>query len=169
MEKRYSGRKHELLYLLWGKLKGAQKNWHIQNKEKCPILSALRRFDWLFHGHPREIDYGRSRAINFFGDHLNLKAILDPTGKQVENKATLSRLYRGEVWRSEFLYRIRHVPGQHNVFADLLTRWGITHVEFSMAKQGFVTVKIMLRSVKENHGFRERPSSTTAASRLLLS
>ena len=107
---------------------------------------AMKRFDWLFHGHPRE--------LRIFCDHNNLVTILNPNGKQTENKATLTRLYiciyisiylyiyvyiyiciyiyvyiyisMGCVLMSEFSYTIQHVPGQHNV---LLSRGWFSRLE----------------------------------------
>ena len=143
IDKPYDSQRHEPLYFLSGKFKGAQQNWHISSKECWPILWALKRFDWLFHGHPRE--------FRIFCDHQNLEAILNPSGKQVENKATLSRLYRRGVLISEFTFTIKHVPGQYNVFADLLTRWGITNVGVSLAHRGGLILNTIVMSVHEEY------------------
>jgi hypothetical protein len=49
---------------------------------------------------------------------------MSPSGDQVANKTTLSRLYRWALRLSEVRYDVHHIPGHLNVFADLLTRWG---------------------------------------------
>ena len=49
---------------------------------------------------------------------------MDPSGKQAENKNTLSPLYRWALRLSKVRYKVYHIPGQFNVFADMLTRWG---------------------------------------------
>ena len=143
LAKPYEEQKHEPLYFLSGKFKDAQENWHISSKECWPILWALKRFDWLFHGHPKE--------FRVFCDHQNLATILNPSGKQVENKATLSRLYRWGVIMSEFSYTIQHVPGQFNVFADLLTRWGMTNVGVSLATMCERILDVAVSSVREKY------------------
>lgn len=86
-----------------------------------------------------------------FCDHQNLVTILDSSGKQVENKATISRLYRWGVTLSEFNYTIQHVPGQYNVFADLLTRWGMTSVGVKLAIRGREVVNAVVLTVKDKY------------------
>lgn len=129
-QKPFHMQRHSPLYFLSGKFKGPQLNWHISSKECWPILWAFKRFDWLFQGHPNE--------IRDFCDHPNLVSILHPSGKQAENKNTLSRLYRWGVILSEFSYTIQHVPGEFNVFADLLTRWGVREAEVKRVHRGWI-------------------------------
>ena len=176
LEKPYDKQHHEPLYFLSGKFKGAQENWHISSKECWPILSAMKRFDWLFHGHPRE--------LRIFCDHNNLVTILNPNGKQTENKATLTRLYiymyiyisiyyiyiymctgiyiyiyvyiyisMGCVLMSEFSYTIQHVPGQYNV---LLSRGWFSRLK--EIRKAF--------SVTELGHLRDQTSPTRLRSRL---
>ena len=116
LKKPASEQQHAPLFFLSGSFKGAQLNWHVSSKEAWPILWSFERFDWLFQGHPSD--------VHVFCDHQNLISIMDPSGKQAENKNTLSRLYRWALRLSEVRYRVYHIPGQFNVFADMLTRWG---------------------------------------------
>ena len=114
--KPFSEQQHLPLFFLSGSFKGPQLNWHVSSKESWPILWSFQRFDWLFQGHPSD--------VHVFCDHQNLISIMDPSGKQAENKNTLSRLYRWALRLSEVRYKVYHIPGQFNVFADMLTRWG---------------------------------------------
>ena len=105
----------------------------MSSKEAWPILWAFQRLDWLFHGH--------SRPVQVFCDHKNLASIMDPSGAQAQNKNTLTRLYRWALQLSEIRYRVYHIPGQFNVFAELLTRWG-ARVENLKVRLSSMTVSL---------------------------
>lgn len=64
------------------------------------------------------------KTVSIFTDHSNLVYIYDPVGKQPGiGRHTASKLMRWDVKLNGFRYIIEHVPGDQNVWADMLTRW----------------------------------------------
>ena len=97
-----------------GRFTGPQLNWTVPEKEIYPILCVMNRFRFLTKSHPTPIILGT--------DHKNLYYLLNP-GHETKS-SSLSRLYRWVLKLQEFSLRVIHLPGEKNIFADLLSRWG---------------------------------------------
>ena len=108
-------RRMEPLAFLSGAFLGASRRWSIVDKEAYPLVRAVDKLDFLLI---------RQRGFVFMTDHRNLRYIFEPerTGATVR-KATLGRVQRWALELQRFDYRIEHVPGASNLWADLLTRW----------------------------------------------
>jgi hypothetical protein len=61
------------------------------------------------------------RPFKLFSDHKNLIQIFSPTNV---SKPTAQKLQRWALFIQRFRYRIDHISGGDNVWADLMTRWG---------------------------------------------
>lgn len=111
---------HEPLAFMGSQFKGAEKKWSIVEKEAFAIVTACMRLDYLVK---------RPQGFRIFTDHRNLKYIFDPDGKSDLARHTAAKIARWAYILSGFRYTIEHVPGEANVWADLLTRWGGTAEE----------------------------------------
>lgn len=114
--KPFEKQRHEPVAFLSGAFKGSSRRWAIIDKEAYPIFMAVTKLrQFLF----------RERGFRIFTDHLNLKYILDPTSASSSIGRHISD--RRERWAVKLFthkYIIEHVPGEQNVWADLLSRWG---------------------------------------------
>jgi len=64
--------------------------------------------------------------VSLFTDHANLVYIFDPYGQNPSiGRHTANKLMRWALKLSAYRYVIEHLPGDRNVWADILTRWGV--------------------------------------------
>jgi hypothetical protein len=107
--------RHEPLGFLSGAFKGASLNWAIPDKEGYSIKESCARFAHFLV---------REGGFFLFTDHRNLKFIFNPCGvvSQV-SKPQADRLERWAVFMRAFEYVIEHIPGDANIWADMLSRW----------------------------------------------
>jgi hypothetical protein len=68
-------------------------------------------------------------GFELFTDHRNLTYLYNPEAAGTVMKHTQEKLARWGVILRGFRYRIHHVSGEDNVWADLLSRWGSSHQE----------------------------------------
>ena len=111
-----SEQRHEPLAFLSGSFVGAMSRWPIIEKEAYAIVVSCDRLDWLFQ---------RADGFSLFTDHHNLLYVFNPGGRQESPSAhSAAKLIRWALRLSAYSYTIEHVPGEENVWADMLTRWG---------------------------------------------
>jgi len=68
-------------------------------------------------------------GFQLYTDHRNLTYLFNSDTKVADgNKQSAARLERWMKSMRGFEYQIHHIPGEHNVFADLLSRWGADSV-----------------------------------------
>ena len=114
--KSFEAQQHQPLLFLSGNFKGASSRWAIVEKEAFPILQVVTKADYLVR---------RPDGFHLFTDHRNLCYIFDPKATNpLAGKHTASRLERWAMRLIGLRYTIEFIPGDKNVFADLLTRWG---------------------------------------------
>ena len=107
---------HEPLAFLSGAFRGAQLRWAIPDKEGFAVKEACSK---LCHFLVRE------RGFHIYTDHRNLQYIFNPTGfVSSVPKPTADRLERWAMLLRCYDYKIHHIEGTRNVWADLLSRWG---------------------------------------------
>lgn len=107
---------HEPLCFLSGAFKGSSQNWSVPEKEGFAVVESLCRMDYLISGH----------IVTIFTDHANLVYLFDPYGRNPGvSRHTASKLMRWAIKLSAFRYVIEHLPGEENVWADMLTRWAV--------------------------------------------
>ncbi|ETV95821.1 hypothetical protein H310_10866 [Aphanomyces invadans] len=107
---------HEPLMFLSGIFTGAASRWSIVEKEAYAIVETLVRADYLLHP---------SAGFNLYTDHRNLKFIFSPTAVVASvPKYTAQKLERWALLLMGYNYEIHDIPGESNVWADLLSQWG---------------------------------------------
>ena len=118
---------HEPLGFLSGSFKGASLRWGIPDKEGFAIVESCKKFSHLLI---------RDGGFRIYTDHRNLKYIFNPSGvvSQVP-KPQADRLERWAVFLRAFDYIIEHVPGEANVWADMLSRWAPGSQEHLIARE----------------------------------
>jgi hypothetical protein len=107
---------HEPLAFLSGSFKGSSSRWPIVEKEAFAIVETCKRMEYLLL---------REKGFHLFTDHRNLKYIFDP--KSVNGNIAryqADKLQRWSMVLQMFRYQIEHIPGESNVWGDLLSRWG---------------------------------------------
>ena len=109
-----SDQKHQPIFFLSGKFASAQLTWHISQKELYPIIYSFKRLPYLMFGH--------TRRITVFTDHKNLTYILNPEWSP--KSAYIDRLIRWGLLLQNADMCVRHIKGEDNVAADILSRWG---------------------------------------------
>ncbi len=104
------------LSFLSGSFTGSSFNWSIVEKEAFAVVESMVRLD----------HFTASGEVSFFTDHANLTYIFDPYGNNPSiGRHTGSKLMRWALKLSAYRYIIEHLPGERNVWADMLTRWAV--------------------------------------------
>eukprot|EP00924_Labyrinthula_sp_SR-Ha-C_P001815 snap_masked-scaffold_91-processed-gene-0.38-mRNA-1 protein AED:0.44 eAED:0.45 QI:0/-1/0/1/-1/1/1/0/2328 len=104
----------EPVFFVSGEFTQSSKFWSMTDKEIYPIIRTLKRYRFLL--------INISKEIKIFTDHLNIKYLM--TGKRDVKQSTFGRIQRWILTIQEFNIVFYHIPGNRNVLADLLTRWG---------------------------------------------
>eukprot|EP00924_Labyrinthula_sp_SR-Ha-C_P015341 snap_masked-scaffold_87-processed-gene-0.29-mRNA-1 protein AED:0.37 eAED:0.37 QI:0/-1/0/1/-1/1/1/0/2646 len=102
------------VYFLSGTFKGPELAWSVSEKEMVPIIKSLLRFEYM--------TCGTKIPIRILTDHRNLIYIFSPP--KTVKASSLSRLQRWAIMLQKFHLEVLHYSGEHNRFADLLSRWG---------------------------------------------
>ena len=106
----------EPLAFLSGSFTGSQANWSTAEKEACAIIFCLKKLDYLLL---------RPEGFLLFTDHSNLVFIFNPDQGGVHmSRNAINKVRRWCMTLTSFHYTIAHIPGLHNYWADLLSRWG---------------------------------------------
>ena len=111
---------HVPLMFLSGTFKGAQARWSMLEKECYAIMIAFDKLEYLFL---------RNGGIHVYTDHRNLVFLFNPTKA---TKVLSGKLARWSTRLIGFEYIIHHVPGELNIFADMLSRWANPDYNVSM-------------------------------------
>lgn len=115
-KKKIEDQLHEPLCFLSGAFKDSSINWSVPEKEGFAIIEAMTKLDYLVSGS----------VVWIYTDHANLVYMYDPLGKNPGMpRHTASKLMRWALRMNEFRYIIQHLPGERNVWADMLTRWAV--------------------------------------------
>jgi transposase InsO family protein len=116
VDRELASQDHEPLMFVSGTFSGAAKHWAIVEKEAYAILETCKRADYLLR---------RPGGFHLFTDHRNLQFIFSPASVvSTVPKYTADKLQRWAIVLMSYDYIIRHIPGEENVWADLLSRWG---------------------------------------------
>ena len=128
LDRQIEAQDHGPLMFLSGTFSGAAKRWSICEKEAYAIVETLVRADYLLHP---------AAGFNLFTDHRNLKFIFSPSSVVASvPKYTAQKLERWALLLMGYRYTIHDIPGEVNVWADLLSRWGSTlHSVCSVVQQ----------------------------------
>ncbi|KAK1930096.1 Transposon Tf2-9 polyprotein [Phytophthora citrophthora] len=104
---------HELLICMDGNFSGSALNWSVIEKESHPIVHACERLEYLLL---------RPQGFRLYCDHRNIIFLFSPS-KELK-KHVRGKLLRWSTKLLEYRYTIEHIAGVHNVWADLISRWG---------------------------------------------
>lgn len=111
--------KHEPLAFGSGVFKGSELNWSTIEQEASAIIKAVDKYRYLLEG---------PKGFLLFTDHKNLVYIFG----ERDNSGLSAKLQRWAMRLASFRYVIYHIDGDLNVWADLLSRWGISRNLSSM-------------------------------------
>ncbi|KAH9133773.1 hypothetical protein AeRB84_020220 [Aphanomyces euteiches] len=104
---------HEMLVCQSGMFTGAQKSWSVIEKEAYPIARACEKLNYLLM---------RPEGFRMYCDHKNLIHIFVPGKEWPEH--TRGKLMRWAAIIGGYRYTIEHINGIHNLWADMMSRWG---------------------------------------------
>ncbi|KAH9088226.1 hypothetical protein LEN26_019606 [Aphanomyces euteiches] len=104
---------HEMLVCQSGMFTGAQKSWSVIEKEAYPIARACEKLNYLLM---------RPEGFRMYCDHKNLIHIFAPGKEWPEH--TRGKLMRWAAIIGGYRYTIEHIDGIHNLWADMMSRWG---------------------------------------------
>ncbi|KAF1317985.1 Dynein heavy chain, partial [Globisporangium splendens] len=93
--------------------KAAQLNWSTVEKEAYPIMTACTNLEYMLQ---------RARGFRLYCDHANLIPIFAPQSEL--KKHIRAKLQRWAMRLTGYIYTIEHIPGEHNLWADIVSRWG---------------------------------------------
>ncbi|KAE8960197.1 hypothetical protein PR001_g30462, partial [Phytophthora rubi] len=109
---------HQLVICKGGMFKDSQLNWTVIEKEAYPIVKACNDLEYLLL---------RPKGFRLFCDHANLIYIFAPHDEL--KKHVRDRLQRWAMRLCGFHYRIEHISGDDNVWADIVSRWHVREAD----------------------------------------
>ncbi|OWY90872.1 hypothetical protein PHMEG_00040803, partial [Phytophthora megakarya] len=104
---------HEMLVCRGGTFTKSQINWSVVEKEGYPIARACGDLEYLLD---------RENGFHIYCDHSNLIQIFAP-GLEVKQHVG-GKLQRWALRITGCRYTIEHIPGELNLWADIISRWG---------------------------------------------
>ncbi|KAH9073196.1 hypothetical protein Ae201684P_015013 [Aphanomyces euteiches] len=104
---------HEMLVCQSGMFDKTQMNWSVIEKEGYPIARACDSLKYLLL---------RPLGFRMYCDHKNLIHVFAPNAELKTH--TRDKLLRWADIISQYRYEIEHIDGVHNLWADLMSRWG---------------------------------------------
>jgi transposase InsO family protein len=124
MDRPLAEQRHQLLACGSGRFRGATLRYSTVEKEAWAIIAMLDRVYYMVSGF----------EVICFTDHRNLIVILSGRGSGVSAaRQTSDRLARWRLRLDGYRLTIRHVPGEHNVWADMLSRWAASRADNTAA------------------------------------
>lgn len=115
LEKQTMEQSHEPLAFLGSHFRNVQRRWSTFEKKGFAIYETFRRMNYLS---------AVENNTHVFTDRRNLMFVFNPAafclgvGNHVINK-----FIRWELYLSQYIYRIEHMPGNTNIMADIMSRW----------------------------------------------
>ncbi len=106
---------HQPLAFLSEAFKGASLRWSTTEKESYVIVACCKRLDYLFK-HPG--------GFVICTDHRHLRYTFGQEPDLKQPRYLAGKLARWAMILDKFTYDIRHIPGEANVWGELLSRWG---------------------------------------------
>ena len=101
------------LYFSNGSFTGSRHRWSMPEKEAFAIVYSVERLDFMLI---------RVKAFHVMTDHRNLIFIF--ASNTHLKQATRHKISRWALSLNSFNYKIKHIEGEKNIWADLLSRWG---------------------------------------------
>ena len=130
VEKPITEQRHEPLGFVGHRFNGSELNWAIIDKEAYAIKDTLQKLSYLLH---------MAKPFLLYTDHRNLISMYSPIKC---TKQSAERLIRWGLELRDYTYIIRHIPGELNHWADLLSRWGGSNYAIEPTKE-IKSVKVL--------------------------
>ncbi|OWZ05938.1 hypothetical protein PHMEG_00021884 [Phytophthora megakarya] len=124
---------HEMLVCRGGTFTKSDINWSVVEKEGYPIAGACGDLEYLLD---------RENGFHIYCDHSNPIQIFAP-GREVKQHVR-GKLQRWALRITGRRYTIEHIPGELNLWADIISRWGqppVDPVTSSIARVQHVTTR----------------------------
>lgn len=112
----FSDQRHEFLAAASGDFSGAAARWSIVEKEAYAAFFGVERHNYLVVRPEPFLLYVDSTAVAFMNDPY--------ASASTVAKHTANKVFRWSLALSTYNYAIAAIPGDVNVWADLLSRWG---------------------------------------------
>ena len=107
---------HEPLVMLSGNFSKSELKYPIVEKEAFAINQAVQDLGYLLN---------EPAGFHLFTDHRNLVYMLDPVSLSASvRQNTVEKMARWAYALFQCKFTLHHIPGEDNVWADLMTRWG---------------------------------------------
>lgn len=144
---------HEPLAFLSGRFVGAASRWPIVEKEAFAVVETCKRLEYILL---------RPGGFRIFTDHRNLIYMFDPLSIDGNlQRYQMNKLQRWAMVMASFPYKIEHVDGVDNVWADMLSRWGAPQPVHAVARMRAIVGPAM--SPLEEAAFHRPTRNTMAA------
>ena len=107
---------HSPVPFVSGSFRGSSSRWTTPEKESYAIVTSVIRLAHVLVA---------CEEFSLFTDHKNILYMLSPT--RFNENVARHIVHKVQPWAlrlSEFNFTIEHIPGEHNIWADILTRWG---------------------------------------------
>ena len=110
-----------------GSFRGSSSRWTMPEKESYAIVASTIR---LSH------NLVACGEFSLFTDHKNLLYMLSPSRFNANvARHVVNKVQRWALRLAEFNFTIEHIPGESNVWADILTRWAAADYDKSPARR----------------------------------
>ena len=115
LDKHPTERHNELLGCMAGTFAGSQLYWPIVELEGYAVKRSIERMYHIINDNTK---------LHIMSDNKNLESIFDPSSEYLSKKdgPGRGRLIRWAAMLNEIDHVIQHIPGESNVFADLISR-----------------------------------------------
>lgn len=115
LTKHIAHQKHQPLAFLSGTFSEREEHWSTYEREAFAVVQAFRKLDYLL---------ACDHTTRVFTDHRNLLFTFNPVFMEPSlGRHKVLKVVRWALFLSSFNYRIEHVPGDVNVWPDIMTRW----------------------------------------------
>lgn len=122
LDKPHLEQAHKPLAFLSGTFVGSMLKWPTVEKEAFAFREVCERYMWLLK---------RPDGFLAFTDHKNLVSMFNNVAEAADGrKQAAERLERWMVFLRGFRYDLKHIPGEDNVCADMISRWAAPGIEF---------------------------------------
>lgn len=106
---------HIPLAFLSGTFSEREEHWSTYEREAFSVVQAFRKLDYLL---------ACDSTTRVFTDHRNLLFTFNPVFMEPSlGRHKVLKVVRWALFLSAFNYRIEHVPGDVNIWPDIMTRW----------------------------------------------
>eukprot|EP00924_Labyrinthula_sp_SR-Ha-C_P012249 snap_masked-scaffold_10-processed-gene-1.19-mRNA-1 protein AED:0.52 eAED:0.52 QI:0/-1/0/1/-1/1/1/0/263 len=104
---------YDVISMASGTFIDSSLNWHISSKELFPVVIASQKHSYFLKSNEK-------KKI-LFTNHKNLYYILNLI--KASRKSYSERLTHWSLIFQDICLEVHHIPGKHNVAADILSRW----------------------------------------------